>query len=178
MVFEWPTGSTVPVKDFRDAMASMAATVCLVSAAGEPPFGRIVTSAFSLTLSPPSVLISLDGSSALTAAIRRSGTFSFAALSGEQWEIAEAFTGKVPADRRFGFGNWTPWPSGNPRLGGAVVTMDCEVTGSMDVGPNTLFAGAVIAVDAEPSRVPLLWHQRRYDVPGGTTDAERSADVA
>ena len=64
-------------------------------------------------------------------------------------------------------GTWEDWPSGQPRLHGAVTNLDCEVIGAMETGTHVLFAGAVIEAETTSSRSPLLWQRHDYHGLGG-----------
>uniref|UniRef100_UPI003BAC1D7C flavin reductase family protein n=1 Tax=Stappia sp. TaxID=1870903 RepID=UPI003BAC1D7C len=150
-------------QDFRDAMASLAATACLVTAGSGPDrLGRTVTAAFSLSVDPPALLVSIAAGSALASRIRETGGFSFAMLSETQHDICDAFAGKEVAARRFDHGSWREWPSGQPRLSGAVAVMDCVVLGEMEVAGHILFAGGPREIDLGEGLQPLVWHSRRY----------------
>lgn len=149
--------------EFRSAMASMASTVSVVTARrGEERLGRTVTSVLSLAATPPTILISIDILSRLSDLIAKTGGFSLAMLAQEQTAIADAFAGQVEASQRFGFGDWSEWPSGHPMLAGAVTALDCEVIGSMATGTHVLFAGAIIEAETTTSRSPLLWQRHGY----------------
>lgn len=154
-----------PVNDteFRAAMAGLASSVHIISAQrGDERVGRTVTSVFSLSAQPPTVLVSIDIVSRLADVIAKTGGFSLAMLAEDQAEIANAFAGRVPAERRFDIGQWSAWPSGQPLLDGAGTVLDCEVVGSMETGTHVLFAGAIVEVETDTSRRPLVWHRRRY----------------
>ena len=144
-------------------MAAMASTVSLVTARrGDERIGRTVTSVMSLSMNPPTILISIDILSRLADLIAKTGGFSFAMLADDQSEVADAFAGRVAAEERFDRGQWDEWPSGHPMLQGAVTALDCEVIGSMATGTHVLFAGAIIEAEAITSRTPLLWQRHRY----------------
>lgn len=154
---------SVATTAYRDAMASMGATACLVTAQlGSERVGRTVTSTFSLSIEPPTLLVSIDLASRLAAIMTRTRGFSFAILADTQQEIADAFAGRGDPQRRFDNGNWLAWKSGHPRLADAVVSMDCEIIGAVGTGSHVLFAGAVVDVHTHSSRAPLIWHQRQY----------------
>ena len=150
-------------RDFRDAMASLASTACVVTARDRTRrLGRTVTAAFSLSVAPATILVSISESSELAAAIRARGSFSMAMLSELQAPVADAFAGKLQPEDRFGVGSWRDWASGNPRLCGAVAAMDCTVAQEMAVQDHLLFAGTVRELDLEYELNPLVWHRRRY----------------
>ncbi len=154
---------TVDARAFRDAMASMAATACLVTTQhGGERLGRTVTSVFSLSVEPPAILVSIDVSSQLADHVLATRGFSFAILAEDQSAIADAFAGRGAPDDRFGNGTWTSWRSGHPRLSGGVAAMDCTLIGAIETGTHILFAGAVVDLDLTPHRRPLIWHDRHY----------------
>jgi len=158
-----PARASIDQQSFRDAMASMAASVSLVTAEdGGVRLGRTVTAAMSLALDPPSIVVSIDIISPLVDVITRAGGFSFAVLAQDQEALAEAFAGRVAAERRFDGGHWSQWSSGQPRLAGAVISADCELIGSIETGKSVLFAGALVEIDTDLLKPPLVWHHRRY----------------
>jgi flavin reductase len=149
--------------EFRLAMAAMASTVSVVTARrGDERIGRTVTSVMSLSMNPPTILISIDKLSRLGELIAMTGGFSFAMLADDQREVADAFAGRVEAHERFDRGQWSEWPSGHPMLAGAVTALDCEVIGTMETGTHVLFAGAVVEAETITSRMPLLWQRHQY----------------
>ncbi|MBJ7578075.1 flavin reductase [Devosia sp. MC532] len=158
--------STVGEAEFRQAMATLASSVHVVTARrGDEMVGRTVTSVMSLSAQPPAILISIDIVSRLADVIAKTGGFSLALLRDDQSDIADAFAGKLAPERRFDVGRWTRWHSGHPKLLGAAMTVDCEVIGSMETGTHVLFAGALIEAETNTKATPLLWHNRNYALP-------------
>lgn len=148
---------------FLSAMAHMASTVCVVNTenAGFCP-GRTVTAMLSLSADPPMVLVSVKTDSVLAEAILASDGFSLAMLAEGQEMIADAFAGKVTAEKRYLIGVWGSWQSGRPRLFASTVSLDCSLAGAMPIADHMLFAGLVIAADISDGLRPLLWHDRHY----------------
>jgi flavin reductase (DIM6/NTAB) family NADH-FMN oxidoreductase RutF len=154
--------------EFRSAMAALASSVHVVTARrGDERVGRTATSVMSLSAQPPTILVSIDIVSRLADIIARTGGFSIALLASDQASIADAFAGKLEAPDRFSLGRWGHWPSGQPHLAGAVTTFDCEVIGAMETGTHVLYAGAIVDVETDTSRSPLVWHRRGYTAIGG-----------
>src|SRR5215217_5248199 len=121
--------------EFRAAMSAMASTVSVVTARrGDERIGRTVTSMLSLSMDPPTILVSIDIMSRLADLIAKTGGFSFAMLADDQQDIGDAFAGRVEAGERFNVGQWIDWPSGHPMLTGAVSALDCDVIGSIETG--------------------------------------------
>lgn len=149
--------------EFRTALSGMASTVSIVTARrGNERLGRTVTSVFSLSLTPPAILVSIDMMSRLADLIAKTGSFSLAFLAIGQNGIADAFAGSLDQDRRFKLGEWQDWPSGQPRLLGAVSAFDCDVVGAMETGTHVLFAGAVVDAETTAGQEPLIWQRRQY----------------
>lgn len=148
---------------FRDAMASLAASVCVVTAGDGPDrLGRTVTAALSLGIDPPAILVSIQAGAALAEKIRTGQGFSLAILSDDQQDVADAFAGRSGAGDRFGHGRWRRWPSGHPRLDGAVAALDCALIGEVPMAGHVLFAGTPRGIVQDAARHPLVWHHRRY----------------
>lgn len=149
---------------FRDAMAALAATTCIVTAAnGSDRVGRTVTAALSLSVEPPSLLVSINSASALTAMIRARSGFSFSMLQERQRSVAEAFAGALVGERRFSTGKWSRWPSGHPRLHDAVASMDCTIAGEIELGDHVLFVGRPIHIETASAQQPLIWYGRTFN---------------
>ena len=154
---------TISPREFKDSMAGLAFTVAVATAshAGER-IGRTITSFMPLSAEPPLLMISIDASSRMVDLIAASRHFSVAALSAGQEEIADVFAGKGNHPDRFSVGDWDLWPSGNPKLAHALLSMDCELVGSIDAADHMLFVGAIIEVTADRRRKALLWSERSY----------------
>ncbi|MCR6673168.1 flavin reductase family protein [Devosia ginsengisoli] len=158
-----PRQPVVGNAEFRAAMSGMATTVSVVTARrGDERIGRTVTSMLSLSMNPPTILISIDIMSRLADLIAKTGGFSLALLADDQAAVADAFAGRVEPEERFNAGQWSQWPSGHPMLLGAVTALDCDVIGSMETGTHVLFAGAIIEAETTASRSPLLWQRHDY----------------
>jgi len=117
----------------------------------------------SLAAEPPTMLVSIDRSSAMASVIEATEGFSVAMLAEHQDEVADAFAGKLPIARseRFTRGIWSAWPSGRPKLEGAVAVIDCHLIGLTEVSTHILFVGLVTEVETRDAS-PLLWSLRRY----------------
>lgn len=163
-----PRHPVVGNAEFRAAMSGMASTVSVVTArGGSEQSGRTVTSMLSLSMNPPTILISIDIMSRLADLIAKTGGFSLALLADDQADVADAFAGRVEPEERFNSGKWSAWPSGHPMLLGAVSALDCDLIGSIETGTHVLFAGAVIEAETTSSRSPLLWQRHDYHRVGG-----------
>ena len=154
---------TISPREFKDVMAGLAFTVAVAAAsqAGER-VGRTITSFMPLSAEPPLLMVSIDASSRMVDLIAASRRFSVAALARGQEEIADVFAGKGNHPDRFSIGDWDVWPSGSPRLADALLSMDCELVGSIDAADHILFVGAITEAMSGPLRKALLWSERAY----------------
>lgn len=141
--------------------ASFTVAVATASHAGER-IGRTITSFMPLSAEPPLLMISIDASSRMVDLVAASQRFSVTALSRGQEEIADVFAGKGNLPDRFSVGHWDVWPSGSSRLADALLSMDCELVGSIDAADHILFVGSIIEASFDPLRKPLLWSERNY----------------
>lgn len=102
---------------FKDAMAMMAASVQLVATDGRAGrAGLTVTAACSVCQEPPRLLVCVNTKASAHAAILDNGRLSLNLLSNEHSEIAAAFGGRVPPEKRFELGEWTLDELGQPML--------------------------------------------------------------
>ena len=150
----------ISLREFKDALA---VTVAVAAAchAGER-VGRTITSFMPLSAEPPLLMISIDASSRMVDLIAASRRFSVAALARGQEEIADVFAGKGNHPDRFSIGDWDACPSGSPRLADALLSMDCELVGSIDAADHILFVGAITEAISDRLRRALLWSERAY----------------
>ncbi|CAN7660132.1 flavin reductase family protein [Ensifer adhaerens] len=148
---------------FADTMARLASTVCVVSSgSGSECLGRTATAVFSLSASPPSIVVSIKADSGLADTISKQDGFALAMLAQGQELVADAFAGRVAAASRYLVGIWADWPSGRPRLLGAAAGLDCVLSASILVGDHRLFVGTIIATETAAYADPLLWSERQY----------------
>ena len=84
-------------QDYRDAMASLAAAVNVVTTDG--PHGRCgftATAVCSVTDTPPTLLVCLNRSASVHAALTANATLCVNTLSGDQQVLSNLFGGKTP----------------------------------------------------------------------------------
>lgn len=117
---------TVTLQAFRDAMATVASPVAVVTAMddGPRPHGTTVSAFASLSLTPPMVLVSLDNRSQLLAIIRRTGRFGLNILGIHQAGLAATFA--RPGRDTFDDVIWSP-SENLPRLPGSAAWIAAEV---------------------------------------------------
>ena len=148
---------------FRASMRVCAASVSLV--AGRDPsggwHGMAVTSAGSLSMDPPSMMVAINRSASIHPVITGTGKFTLNLMGEHHLGLLDKFSRSDMRDQRFTSDDWSEGPDGQPVLRGALSTHVCNVAGSHDFGTHTVFFGTVVAVilpdtTAQPL-APILW---------------------
>lgn len=147
--------------DMRALMRSVAATVAIVTARSQTgPVGMTATSITSVSLDPPAILVCVNRSARLHAAITERGLFRVNYLAQEHERVADTFGGPNRNDR-FASGSWETQAPFGPRLGGALAQMACRLVQAIDHGSHTIFIGSVESVENAPAE-PLLYCKGSY----------------
>src|SRR4051812_48196845 len=85
----------IPANDFRGAMRHLPGGVSVITAGrGRDITGMTVTSVSSLSVEPPSLIVSINREASSWPLIKRYGSFGVNILAADQIAIAERFTGK------------------------------------------------------------------------------------
>jgi flavin reductase len=142
--------------DFRLAMRRLTSTVAIVSARGAEDTGVVMTSATSLCVDPPSVMVAVNRTASAHQAITTSGRFRVNMLHADHRPLIEPFSGKLKGAARFRVGHWE-FSSEGARLVDAVASLGCTVEASLDYGTHTIFVGRVDDVVLGDLEHTLLW---------------------
>ena len=149
-------------EDFVRAMRRTAAGVAIVTTLRNGvPAGVTVSSFGSLSADPPSVLVALNGESRTLDAILESRSFAANVLADDHSELAKAFSGAVPTERRFDHGIWSALETGSPILESALAAFDCRLATTFQFGTHHILVGEVVAIRVGEAR-PLVYHARTY----------------
>jgi flavin reductase (DIM6/NTAB) family NADH-FMN oxidoreductase RutF len=122
-----------------------------------------VSSFTSVSLEPPLIIISLQDTTRTRELVYHAQAFGVTVLSADQKEISERFAGRNPdSPHRMADLETETLVTGAPLIKGGVAYFDCRVRQSIDVGPNTLFVGEVVAARGNGEGQPLVYHARTY----------------
>jgi flavin reductase ActVB len=150
-------------EDFREAMRRLAASVVMVTTwLDDQPWGLTVSACCSVSMAPPSLLVSLGDHTASAAAIRASGRFGISILGEDQRNVA-LFGSKAGAPK-FVAEYCSPSPGCfAPVVAGAIAHADCTVTKEVEVADHVLLIGEVSCVVLRTGfDRPLLFHSRDF----------------
>jgi flavin reductase (DIM6/NTAB) family NADH-FMN oxidoreductase RutF len=109
--------------DFRGAMRRLAGGVSVITVGqGSDISGMTVTSVSSLSVDPPTLIVSINRESSSWPLLKRHGFFGVNILTADQLDIAERFAGKdgLKGAARFDGAQWITGASGVPLLAGAL----------------------------------------------------------
>jgi flavin reductase (DIM6/NTAB) family NADH-FMN oxidoreductase RutF len=167
--------------DFRNAMRQLTGGVSVITAGkGRDISGMTVTSVSSLSVDPPSLIVSLNREASSWPLVKRYGLFGVNILTSDQIDIAERFTGKggLKGADRFTGARWTTRASGVPLLADALAAIDCEVEDVVERHSHAIVIGRVLDVAVSARTAALAYWQGRYVAIDQDEDAVKLAEVS
>ena len=160
----------VPPPAFRSAMGRWATGVSVVTSRDGPvDAGLTVNGLLSVSLEPPSLLVSLQHDVDTLPVLLRSRVFGVSFLSAAQRALSERFAARVPAEEKFRGLAFHRGASGVPLLDGALATLECRVVSSTPVYDHVLVVGEVNRIEEGSAGAPLVFFRGAYaeDAGGG-----------
>jgi flavin reductase (DIM6/NTAB) family NADH-FMN oxidoreductase RutF len=153
-----------PIREaFRASMRLVASSVSLVTArdaAGEW-HGMAVTSAGSLSMDPPSMMVAVNRNASIYPVIVQTGRFTLNLIDESQAALLEPFARSDMRDRRFVPDNWMAAGLGGPVLKDALCCHVCCVAETHDFGTHVVFFGSVddviLSSQSTHGPAPVLW---------------------
>jgi flavin reductase (DIM6/NTAB) family NADH-FMN oxidoreductase RutF len=167
--------------DFRSAMRHLAGGVSVITVGrGEDVTGMTVTSVSSLSVDPPSLVVSINRASSSWPLLKRHGIFGVNILTADQLDVAERFTGKdgLKGVERFAGATWTTGASGVPLLVGALAAIDCEAEDIIERHSHAIVIGRVLDLRLSSRTAALAYWQGQYVAIDQNEDAVRLAEVS
>ncbi|QOZ51022.1 flavin reductase family protein [Bradyrhizobium sp. CCBAU 53338] len=174
------TETAVSSADFRGAMRHLTGGVSIITAGrGKDITGMTVTSVTSLSVDPPTLLVSINRDASSFPLIRRYGAFGVNILAADQLDIAERFAGKggLKGADRFAGAQWVTATSGVPLLVGALSSVDCEVEDVVERHSHGIVIGRVRTIGNSTRTAALAYWHGQYVAVGQDEDAARLAEV-
>ena len=173
----------IPVSsaDFRGAMRHLTGGVSIITAGrGKDITGMTVTSVTSLSVDPPTLIVSINRDASSFPLIRRYGAFGVNILAADQLDIAERFAGKggLKGADRFAGSQWVTAVSGVPLLVGALSAVDCEVEEIVERHSHGIVIGRVRDIKNSTRNAALAYWHGQYVAVDQDEDAARLADVS
>ncbi len=167
--------------DFRGAMRQLTGGVSVVTVGrGRDISGMTVSSAASLSIDPPALIVSINRAASSWPLLKRHGFFGVNILTADQIDIAERFAGKggLKGADRFAGAEWTTRASGVPLLAGALAAIDCEVEETIERRSHAIIIGRVLDVVVSPRKAALAYWQGQYVAIDRDEDVIKLAEVS
>jgi flavin reductase (DIM6/NTAB) family NADH-FMN oxidoreductase RutF len=167
--------------DFRSAMRHLTAGVSVITVGrGRDISGMTVTSVSSLSVDPPSLIVSINRSSSSWPLLKSYGFFGVNMLNADQLDVAERFTGKdgLKGAARFAGAEWMTRASGVPLLVGALAAIDCEVEDIVERHSHAIVIGRARDIKLSSRTAALAYWQGQYVAIDQNEDAIRLAEVS
>ena len=144
---------------YRHAMRELASGVALVTTDhGQARFGCTATALCSLSLEPPSLLVSISKLSSTLAHLRANGVFGISLLAAGHENLANRFAGRggLKGEARFAGASWITLVTGAPLLDAALAAIDCTVEDIIERHTHDIVIGQVKAVRRNTGAGALL----------------------
>ncbi len=175
------TDTTVSSADFRGAMRHLTGGVSVITAGRcRDITGMTVTSVTSLSVEPPTLLVSINRDASSFPLIKRHGALGVNILNADQLDIAERFAGKggLKGADRFAGSDWVTAVSGVPLLRGALASLDCEVEEIIERHSHGIVIGRVRDIKSSTRNAALAYWHGQYVAVDQDEDIARLAEVS
>jgi len=148
---------------FRALVSRWASGVSVVTAReGDRDTGLTVNALISVSLRPPTLLVSLTHDADSTPVILRTGRFVVNLLGGAQRPLSDRFASTIPSPEKFDGVALHRRGEGPARLDGALAWLECAVEHAYAFADHQLIIGRVVDLEAGPDGAPLLFYRSRY----------------
>lgn len=150
-------------QDFRAAMRRLPAGVSILSTMnGSEPVGMTVTSASSLSADPPSLLVCVNRSGSMHAAITEASHFAINILGRDHVDVARKFSDPAMREERFASEDWKTDDAGVPYFAPAQASFICLLVEQVHFGTHTICIGEVERIRLTDTDRPLIYFDGAY----------------
>jgi flavin reductase (DIM6/NTAB) family NADH-FMN oxidoreductase RutF len=163
----------VTTTSFRDAMRHLPGGVSVITVGhGEERTGFTATSVSSLSIDPPTMLVSLNRGSSSYPTLRRCGAFGVNVLSTRHRAVADRFAGRDGAKGadRYQDAQWATTATGVALLADAIVAFDCEVEELIERHSHAIVIGRVRGMRLHGGASSLVYWRGAYEELGWTEE--------
>ncbi|MGW2095136.1 flavin reductase family protein [Promicromonospora sukumoe] len=159
--------------EFKTVFRNHPAGVAVVALLHEGrPVGFTATSVISVSAAPPLLAFSLASTSSSWPAISEASTLAVSFLADHQDHVSARFA--TSGIDRFADGGWSPLPTGEPVIDGAVSWFRARVVQRTPIGDSYLvslraLASSLTERGGQPDASPLVYKNRGYHRIGDDT---------
>lgn len=156
--------TTLPAT-FKDAMRHLVGGVSVITAgAGEARTGLTVTSAISLSLDPPTMLVCVNRNASAWPVIQRERHYCVNILDARHQRIADQFAGRdgIKGTARYEGARWRRFATGASGLEDALAVIDCAVEEVIERHSHGIIIGSVREVHLGAGAEALVYGHGCY----------------
>ena len=125
---------------FRTGMRQLASGVSIITGGtGEAPVGLVATAVCSVSVEPPTLLVSISRTTSAYSIIEASGRLCVNILGTGHDELVARFTSSDRRAERFTGGSWRLRPDAPPVLDDALAAFDCRVVERFSYATHVIF---------------------------------------
>lgn len=148
---------------FRRLMARWTTGVSVVTTRDDGRDRGLTVNAFlSVSLEPPSVLVSIATDADAWPALQQSGAFAVSVLAAGQQGISQRFASRVSPEEKFAGIEFHRGVTGAALLGGTLAVFECRVAREIPAGDHVLVLGNVVAMEEGVDALPLVFYRSGY----------------
>ena len=166
-------------QNFRDAMARLTAAVSIITSDGPAGLcGCTASAVCSVSDAPPILLVCINRSSRNNALLKANGRLCVNVLEASQQALALQFSKSgTTAEERFAGAHWV-LPGAHvqqssalalPRLDGALVSLECVITETAEVGSHSVFYCTVNVQFGQPGDALVYYERDFHSLPRATS---------
>jgi flavin reductase (DIM6/NTAB) family NADH-FMN oxidoreductase RutF len=158
---------TVVVVDkvaFRHVAGTFTTGVTVITTGRDGAYHAMTANAFmSLSLEPPTVLVSVDKTAHTYPVIDNSEAFTVNVLAEDQEEVSRVYASKTMQERHtLKEGEYTLGGNGVPRLPDCLAYFECRIVQKYDGWDHTIFIGEVLDAEVARDVPPLVYFRSSY----------------
>jgi flavin reductase (DIM6/NTAB) family NADH-FMN oxidoreductase RutF len=148
---------------FKLAMRRLAATVTIITANGDDgAMGMTATAVTSLSAEPPALLVCVNRSASIHAALAMGKPLCVNLLSEHHGELSFSFGGKSKPQERFQAGPWSHDENAVPFLMDAQANIFCLVDSLFEYATHSIVIGKIRSIRLEGDVRPLIYGDGRF----------------
>jgi flavin reductase (DIM6/NTAB) family NADH-FMN oxidoreductase RutF len=155
----------------RAGLRRLAKAVVVITAQHEGQrYAMAATAVSELSMDPPSLLICVNRTASIHAALAAGAHFCINILHSSQEAISAICSGKEKGEMRFQQGAWAKSADGLPYLEDAQACFMCRNDQAIEYGTHTIFIGVVNEALTSGDVDPLVYVDGRYTAVGPASD--------
>jgi flavin reductase (DIM6/NTAB) family NADH-FMN oxidoreductase RutF len=149
--------------EVKRALRRLASSVAIITTRWQGrPLAMAATAVSGLSLEPPSLLVCVNRTAAIFAAMQGRAPFCVNILARDHEDLAQRCGGGVAGAERFRTGAWRDGVQGVPYLEDAQASLACAADADLLYGTHGVFIGRILEVRLHGQVAPLIHSDARY----------------